>query len=138
MGWWGGPQPSISRVMSLVNRVMPLISRLMLLITRLMPVINSIMLSINAIDLLFAHSPCPPDHVDHAYHWPDPISACERAGEVKLCGCAREQCLSTLGFRTLRSPTPAVVAPFRFRCYTRFLAVCLDSFFSFAFLMLCA
>ena len=37
--------------------------------------------------------------------------ACERAGEAKLCGRVRGECLSTLGVSSLTFPLPAVVFP---------------------------
>ena len=51
---------------------------------------------------------------------PCSCSACERAGEAKLCGRVRGECFSTLGVSVLTFP-PAVVgswvSPFRFCCY---------------------
>ena len=40
--------------------------------------------------------------------------ACERAGEAKLCGRVRGECLSTLGVSILTFPAPAVVVAFAF------------------------
>ena len=43
--------------------------------------------------------------------------ACERAGEAKLCGCAREQCSPALVPRTVRcvaAPAPATACAFSF------------------------
>ena len=43
--------------------------------------------------------------------------ACERAGEAKLCGRVRGECLSTLGVSILTFPAPAVAVCFAFCCY---------------------